>query len=103
MYGSCTMEKSVPPPARPTAVPLVPAQPAAAAAPELPFNPSLLRTSAPVALTTQGKGGNTEAVKGRCLGDGLFPRGAASFGVVSSARLFQCDPSKVCGTAWDAA
>jgi hypothetical protein len=42
-------------------------------------------------------------VKGRCLGDGLFPRGAASFGVVSSARLFQCDPSKVCGTAWDAA
>lgn len=64
MYGSCTMEKSVPPPARPTVVPLVPAQPAAAAAPELPFNPSLLRTSAPVALTTQGKGGNTEAVKG---------------------------------------
>ena len=74
MYGSCTMEKSVPPPARPTVVPLVPAQPAATAAPELPFNPSLLRTSAPVALTTQGKGGNTEAVKGRCLGDGLFPR-----------------------------
>ncbi|CAK9021575.1 unnamed protein product [Durusdinium trenchii] len=65
MYGSCTMDKSVPPPpARPTVLPLVPAQPAATASPELPFNPSLLRTFAPVALTTQGKGGNTEAVKG---------------------------------------